>query len=76
MKETVRRYLEQKARDNTFNSHNEDKSSSRGSSLEKETQEEILMERKRAKTENIEIVLNGPRKASVCEEIRAASSTI
>ena len=32
--------------------------------------------RKRAKTENMEIVLNGHRKASVREDIRAASSTI
>ena len=34
------------------------------------------MAKKRAKTEQQEIVLNGPREASVREEIRAASSTI
>ena len=34
------------------------------------------MEKKRAKTENMDIVLNGHRKASVREEIRAASSTM
>ena len=32
--------------------------------------------RKRAKTENIDIVFKGPRKASVREEIRAASSSM
>ena len=32
------------------------------------------MERKRAKTENIETVLNGPRKTNVRNEIRAAST--
>ena len=44
--------------------------------LGKETQEEILLEKKHAKTETLEIVLIGPRKASVREEIRAASNTL
>ena len=34
------------------------------------------MERIQVKTENVEIVLNGPRKTCVLEEIRAVSSTI
>ena len=34
------------------------------------------MEKKRAKTEHIEMILNGPRMASVREEIRAISRTI
>ena len=43
----------------------------------KETQEETPepMGKLQAKTEHMDIVLNGPRKASVREEIRAASST-
>ena len=43
----------------------------------KETQEELLkpMHRKRSNIEQMEIVVNGPRKDTVCEEIRAVSST-
>ena len=43
-----------------------------------ETLKEILnaMAKKRAKTKEQDIVLNGPREASVREEIRAVSSTI
>ena len=44
----------------------------------KKTQEEIpkAMGKNQAKTENMEIVLNGPRKASVGQETRPALSTI
>ena len=43
----------------------------------KETQEEIPkpMHRKRSNIEQMKIVVNGPRKDNVCEEIRAVSST-
>ena len=66
-----RRNVQQKTRDNSFNARNEDRS------LPGEaTQEDILkaMEMKRGKTETMEIVLNGPRKTCVREEIRATSS--
>ena len=45
--------------------------------LAKETQETLnAVERKRAKTEHMEIVLNGLRKASAGAEIRAAANGI
>ena len=45
------------------------------SGTQRKPKDEILkaMCRKRAKTEHLEIVLNGPRMASVREEVRAAS---
>ena len=45
------------------------------SGTQRKPKDEILkaMDRKRAKTEHLEIVLNGPRMASVREEVRAAS---
>ena len=46
-----------------------------GQQVGKETQVANLKERIRAKTENIEIVLDGHRKDSVREEIRAPTST-
>ena len=52
---------------------------SREQRLPKETLEEILKatERKRAaNSEPADIVFNGPRKANVREEVRAASSTL
>ena len=49
-----------------------------GKQKESERKKEILraMEKIQAKTENIEIALNGSQEASVREEIRAASHTV
>ena len=49
-----------------------------GQQLGKETQKEVLkaMHRNRSRIANIEIVINGPQKDKVREEIRAASSTM
>ena len=78
LKDTVRCCIEHETRDDNFNARKEDRSlqGAAGWKGNPRGNPEGVMRRKRSKIANMEIIINGLRKDNVCEEIRAASSTM
>ena len=72
----VRRYSEQKIRDNNFNARNEDKSLQGAAAWKGNPRGNPEGNAQRSKVVKMESVVNGPRKDYVREETRAASSTM